>query len=109
MTIDLGGLIPDDEEDDRFQRAKRDFEEQRWRFRAFPGLEYARALFRLMCDPEKPWHQRALAAAALLYLVIPLDAYPDCLPGGLLDDLAVILAVVLSLSDLVEPYLEEEG
>lgn len=97
MTIDLDGFIPEDEEDDRFQRAKREFDGARERFRRFAGLRFARALFRLMCDPDQPWHQRALASAALLYLVVPVDVFPDWLPAGLVDDLAVILAIHLAV------------
>ena len=108
MTIDLDGFLPDDEEDDRFQRAKREFEESEVRFRGFVGLRYAHGLFRLMCDGRQPWHYRALASAALLYLVIPVDVYPDCIPGGLIDDFAVVNTVVLSLAEVVETYLEDE-
>lgn len=108
MTIDLDGFLPDDEKDERFQRAKREFQDSKGRFRGFAGLRYAHGLFRLMCDPKALWQYRALASAALLYLVIPVDVYPDCLPGGLIDDFAVIVAVVLSLAEVVDPYLEDE-
>ncbi len=108
MTIDLGGFVPDDEDDERFKRAKREFEEKAKGLKGFPGLKEARALFRLMCDRAQPWHRRGLAAAGILYLVIPLDCFPDCLPGGLLDDFAVILAVVLILSGVIDAYYEEK-
>ena len=106
--IDLSGFIPEDEDDERFQRAHREFESEGGRFRDFAGLRYAHALFRLMCDPGQPWHNRALASAALLYLVVPIDVYPDCIPGGFVDDLAVILAVALSLSGVVDDYMKGE-
>ena len=107
MTVDLGGFSPDDESDDRYQRAKREFPALEGSLRGFPGLRQARALFRLMCDGKQPWHRRGLAAAGVLYLVVPLDAVPDCIPGcGLLDDLAVIIAVVLILSGVIDAYLE---
>lgn len=108
MTVDLGGFIPDDEDDDRFERAKREFEEGEGRYRGFAGIEYAHALLRLMLDSNQPWGLRSLAAAAILYLVIPIDVFPDCIPGGFTDDFAVILAVALSLSGVVDDYMKGE-
>lgn len=106
MTPDLSGFEPESESDERFQRVKRELEDGHSHYDGFPGLRYAKALFRLMCDGAQPWHFRALASAALLYLVIPLDLFPDFLPGGLLDDLGVVVAAVLSLSEQVAPYLK---
>ena len=108
MTLDLDGFVPDDEGDERYERARSEFEGASGRFRGFAGIRYAHAWFRLMCDQDQSWHHRAMAAAGVLYLVIPLDVYPDCIPGGLVDDLAVVIAVMLSLADVVEPYLEDE-
>ncbi len=108
MSVDLGGFTPKNENDERFKRAKREFGEKARNLTGFPGLDQARALYRLMCDPSQSWHHRALATAGVLYLVIPLDCIPDFLPGGLLDDLAVILAIVLILSGVVDVYLEGE-
>ncbi len=106
MTVDLGGFVPDDEEDERFKRAKREFEGKAKNLNGFPGLAQAQALFRLMLDQEQAWHRRALAVVAILYLVIPLDCYPDFLPGGLVDDFAVITGITLMLSGVVDAYVE---
>jgi len=105
--IDISGFIPDDEDDARFERAKREFADKARNLEGFPGIAQARALFRLMCDSEQPWHRRALAAAGILYLCVPLDCLPDVLPGGLLDDLAVLVAIVLVLSGIVDRYLDD--
>ena len=41
-------------------------------------------------DSDTPAWARATIAAALGYLVLPVDAVPDILPGGLVDDAAVL-------------------
>ena len=49
------------------------------------------------------WESMVLIVGALIYLVSPIDVIPDFLPGGLVDDAAVV-AFVLGLvrSELVE-------
>lgn len=46
----------------------------------------------------------ALAIAALVYLVSPLDFIPDVLPGGLLDDAAVIAWAIKQLHEELARY-----
>lgn len=46
----------------------------------------------------------ALAIAALIYLVSPLDLIPDFLPGGLLDDAAVIAWAIKQLHEELAKY-----
>jgi len=47
----------------------------------------------------------ALLAAGLLYLVTPLDLVPDLIPvGGLLDDAAVLVAVVSRVRGELEAF-----
>lgn len=57
------------------------------------------ALWNLIADPRKGWASKALAIAALVYLISPIDAVPDFIPVlGLLDDVGVILSAAASLA-----------
>lgn len=61
-------------------------------------------------NPEIPLSLKITIVGALLYLVLPIDVLPDYIPGfGLLDDLAVILAVVREVSKYVLPKLEKKA
>lgn len=61
-------------------------------------------------NPEVPIRLKLSIIGALLYLVLPLDIVPDAIPGlGLLDDLAVILAVVREVSKYALPKLEKKA
>lgn len=52
-------------------------------------------LARLSMDPRVPMRRRALVAAALAYVVSPVDLIPDFLPGlGRLDDLVLVSVAV---------------
>ncbi len=45
-----------------------------------------------------PWHAKATAAAAALYVASPIDLLPDVVPGvGGVDDLAAVLFAVRRL------------
>ena len=62
-------------------------------------------LWQFIRDPEVPWNRKAMAAGSLLYLISPLDAVPDVIPGaGLVDDAAVILFVVSTLAGALKKY-----
>ena len=101
----LEGFVPDDERDPRYRRVLREFWAKfRSAGRRFPGARAARLLWRCLRNPDEPWHRRALACAACLYFVCAIDALPDPVPGGLMDDLVLMVLVVsvLSLEDAVE-------
>lgn len=61
---------------------------------------WARRDYRLV-----PWRTIVFVVAALLYFVSPVDLIPDTLAGiGLVDDVAVIGAVVKALQDDLERF-----
>ena len=58
-------------------------------------------LWRVVRDKSIPWYDKIIPLVALLYLVMPIDLFPDFLPGGLVDDAGVILAAFAAVADLV--------
>jgi uncharacterized membrane protein YkvA (DUF1232 family) len=66
------------------------------------------AMAQLLRDPKAAWASKALAIAALLYLVSPIDAVPDVIPiAGLADDAALILSVVSTLAVQLSKYMKQ--
>lgn len=70
--------------------------------RRIPFIEEAVAAWFCARDPKTPSHIKAAILATLAYLIIPLDALPDFLPGlGFTDDAAMFWAVWRMLSSHV--------
>lgn len=68
------------------------------------------SLAQMIKDPNVAWKSKAVAIAALLYLISPLDAIPDVIPfAGLADDVAVIIAVVSTLAIELEKYVTRQA
>lgn len=68
------------------------------------------SLAQMIKDPTVAWKSKAVAIAALLYLISPLDAIPDVIPFvGLADDVAVIVAVVSTLAIELEKYVTRQA
>ena len=67
---------------------------------------YARGEYR-----DIPKTDLALIVAGLAYFVSPVDFVPDLLPGGFLDDAAVLAFVITLVRDHVDAFLawEEDG
>lgn len=70
------------------------------------ALEKAITLYVLLREDDVPLWAKAAIAAALAYLMCPIDAVPDFLPGGLLDDIAVMVTTVARLHVYVTPSLQ---
>lgn len=70
---------------------------KRWRYLRLARLvvklpTYARLVWGLMRDPRTPLGLKAILAAALAYVVMPMDLIPDAIPIlGQADDLTVLL------------------
>ena len=57
------------------------------------------SLYHAMLDPKTPLWVKGVAAAALAYFILPIDAVPDMLPlVGLGDDLSVLSAALAAVS-----------
>lgn len=62
-------------------------------------------LYALLLDADCPPWAKAVVVAALLYLLNPLDAVPDpLLWAGYIDDLAVLMGAVATLSKVIKPH-----
>ena len=67
-------------------------------------VETALKLFYCMKDTDTPQWARTVIASALLYFIMPIDAVPDLLPGGYVDDLGALAGAVLT----VAKHIKEE-
>ena len=55
---------------------------------------YVQAFYLVLVDPRSSWTSKVLVAAALAYVISPIDLIPDFIPViGYLDDIAVIALV----------------
>jgi uncharacterized membrane protein YkvA (DUF1232 family) len=68
-----------------------------------------RLAFRLMKDPRVPIYLKVIPAAAMLYVISPLDFIPDIAIGiGQLDDIGILLAGIEGFIALCPQYVVEE-
>ena len=73
-------------------------------------LEKALWLFYAAESPETPRIARVTAYGALGYLILPVDAVPDFLPGvGYVDDLAVITVALLFIAYRITPEVKRQA
>lgn len=64
-----------------------------------PLVEKALYLYFALKNPKTPAWAKKIIYGALAYLVLPVDAIPDLLPGvGFTDDLSVITAALATVS-----------
>src|SRR3990170_2454988 len=70
---------------------------------------YARLVWGLMRDPRTPLGLKGMLAAALAYVVLPVDLVPDAIPIlGQADDLTVLLLVLDMFIQNAPPEVREE-
>ena len=70
-------------------------------------LAVAEATYLTFKDPSLGWGQKAMLVAAISYFLLPLDTYPDFLPGGFADDLSVMLTALGSVGKVGKKHLQE--
>ncbi len=69
-------------------------------------LNPALLLYYLWMKPETPAWAKTIIASALVYLVCPMDAIPDMLPGGFVDDAGVLAGAVATLAAYIDEAVE---
>ena len=65
-------------------------------------IKLAITLFVILTAADTPPLTKTIIIAALAYFILPLDVIPDFLPGGFMDDIAVMSGVLAK----VESYLD---
>ena len=69
----------------------------------------AKVSYLALRDPRAPWYVKALAGAAAVYALSPIDLIPDFLPfHGLLDDIVVIPILIALMVHLIPLPLKTE-
>lgn len=58
----------------------------------------AEAVFLTFKDKRTTKRSKIVLLAALVYLLSPIDTIPDLLPGGLLDDMSVLIGALMGAS-----------
>lgn len=58
---------------------------------------------------ETPAWAKGVIYAAIAYFVSPLDAIPDALPGGFIDDLGVLAGALVTVALYVTPEVSRQA
>ncbi len=67
-------------------------------------------LFNAVKSRQTPRWAKAVAIGALGYLILPLDAVPDMVPGaGLLDDLLALMTAIQAIKGYVTPNVTRDA
>ena len=69
-------------------------------------MAIAEAAYLTAKDPEVSWRHKSLLMASLVYLLSPVDALPDLLPGGFSDDITVMLSALLGVGHVGKKHLK---
>jgi len=72
-------------------------------------IRMALTLWYVLEDEDVPAWAKGAIVAALAYLILPLDAVPDFLPGiGFTDDVAALAAAVAEVAAWVTPSVKRQ-
>lgn len=66
-------------------------------------------LFYALEDPNVPMWVKGVITAALGYLISPVDAIPDFLPGGFVDDAGALALALSTIAAHVSPEVKERA
>lgn len=66
-------------------------------------------LWYVLDKPELPAKVRATIVGSLAYLVLPIDAVPDFIPGGYIDDMGALLLALGMASTYVDKEIESKA
>jgi uncharacterized membrane protein YkvA (DUF1232 family) len=67
-------------------------------------------LYYVLADKNTPTKYKAIIVGALGYFILPIDLIPDLLPGvGFADDLAAIMAVVMTVQECITPEIKQKA
>ncbi|MGO1766951.1 MAG: YkvA family protein [Advenella sp.] len=73
-------------------------------------IHKALLLYYAVLNPATPAWARRVIYGALAYLVLPLDALPDFIPGiGYTDDLSVIAAALAAVAYYITPEVKQQA
>lgn len=67
-------------------------------------MSNALKLWYVLDKPELPAKVRATILGSLAYLILPIDAVPDFIPGGYIDDMGALLLAL----GMASTYIDEE-
>ncbi|MEZ5534027.1 MAG: YkvA family protein [Thiolinea sp.] len=73
-------------------------------------VEIALKLYYCMKDPDTPKWARTVIAGSLLYFIVPVDAVPDLLPGGYVDDFGALSAALMTVAaHIKDEHVKQAG
>jgi len=70
-------------------------------------MALAEATWLTLKDPAVDWKQKTVLIGSLAYFLSPLDAVPDFLPGGYVDDLSLLLASLIGIGSVGKKHLSD--
>jgi len=66
-------------------------------------------LYELLKEQQTPVFIKTAIIATLGYLICPIDVVPDFLPGGYVDDIALITALLAAIDHLISDEIKRKA